>query len=169
VIRLLVFTFVSTLTLYDVANACSCIIEDEWNSAKREYVAAEVVFKGYLITHQLQPIKYCNPYNVPTDENYAIGTFKVIQADKGVTNGEVIVANLGGVNGTRYVEDCELEQAGTSCTHEFYRPAYGTKSEPVWFVMNFHNGALWDNSIGCTAFRSNVEKIVDRYSKKDKR
>lgn len=168
-VRFFLAAIMALFVASETAFACSCIIQDEWKSAKREYQEAEVVFKGYLVTQQLKPLKYCNPHNVPSDTNHALGTFKVVQADKGATDGAVIVANLGGVFGARFVEGCELEQTGTSCSHEFYRALYGTEAEPVWFIMNFHHGALWDSSIGCTAFRSNADEIIKRYSKKDVR
>ena len=160
----------SSLMLFGAptALACSCVVDDEMASAEREYKDAQVVFKGYLLGQQLVPMQSCNEYNPPKDPFHPVGLFKVVEADKGTSDGATVVARLGGVFAQRFDENCNLYETGTSCQHSFDASQFGRTHDPKWLAFSLHNGVLYANSQDCSGFSSNGQAVVNRLSKRDK-
>lgn len=159
---------IGTLFAAQTALACSCVIEDEWAAAKKEYESADIVFKGYLLGQELTPQKNCSVGSVPSDPFQPIGLFKVVEADKGVSDNDTLRAKIGGVFEVAYDELCSIVlNTSDSCAHEFDAASFGTVESPKWLAFTLFDGELWMNSQNCSAFGGNGQEVVDRFSKRD--
>ena len=164
--------FLSSLMLFGApaAMACSCVVDDVEQAERDEYERADLVFNGYLMREQLSPMAPCVPGEVdPNDFSAPRATFKVLHADKGVEDGEVIVANLTDHPWVHYDTACDLISFGNSCQTEFERSYYGSAARPIWMAFKNVEGELWSLGPMCSAFSGdNGARVVAKYSKRDK-
>ena len=161
-----------TIMLFSVptALACTCVVDDLEEAERQEYERADLVFSGYLVDEQLSPLAPCVPGETERSQSFVPrASFKVVISDKGVDEGEVIVANLADHPYVHYDSDCNLVAQGNSCQSEFDRSYYGSEARPIWMAFTYVDGELWANGHMCSAFvGEDGARIVAKYSKRDK-